>query len=233
MRLEDAVPQSPRKSAIILAGGELGDQFDPTRLPKDALVIAADGGFRHARALGLRVHHLIGDLDSITLQDRMNARDIVLSTEVHAIDKNETDLELAFALALRLGVEELALVGVFGADRIDHFIASILSLAHPLLRSIDTAVYVGAGVVQLIHSRSMLYGTPGETVSFLSICGDTKVRASTGLRWKLDELTLACGSSHGMSNEFNSHVATVEIESGALIAIKPGHSGADAKSSLG
>ena len=53
---------------IVLANGEINNpSLILTRLAlwSDATVIAADGGYRHAEALDLRVNVLIGDVDSV------------------------------------------------------------------------------------------------------------------------------------------------------------------------
>jgi len=44
---------------------------------------------------------------------------------------------------------------------------------------------------------------------------------TTGLRWALEGETLEAGSSRGVSNVFAAPEATVSLESGVILAIRP------------
>ena len=52
------------ETVVVVAAGE-GPATLPA-LPRDAVVIAADGGLDRSRALGLRADAVVGDLDSVT-----------------------------------------------------------------------------------------------------------------------------------------------------------------------
>ena len=68
----------PGTAAVVVAGGPLGTEADDREraaevaaaalrgLPGDAWVVAADSGFDRARALGLRVDQVVGDMDSVS-----------------------------------------------------------------------------------------------------------------------------------------------------------------------
>ena len=58
-------------------------------LPRPALVVAADGGARHAAGLGVAVDAWVGDFDS------SDGVQVDAPREVHPAAKNETDAELA------------------------------------------------------------------------------------------------------------------------------------------
>src|SRR3954454_12520964 len=67
-------------------------------VPPGAYVVAADGGFDHARAAGLVPDLLVGDLDSISPAGLAWAV-ANIQVERHPADKACTDTELALALA--------------------------------------------------------------------------------------------------------------------------------------
>ena len=77
--------------------------FDPTRvlvvdggphlpvmpsMPTPTLVIAADKGFEHAQALGLKVDVVVGDFDSVAPEDVENV-DPGVTVERHDDDKDD------------------------------------------------------------------------------------------------------------------------------------------------
>ena len=86
---------SPPRSALILAGGEFDPQGEQAHLvegPWD-LVIAADGGGRHAAALGLTPARLVGDMDSIDPGTREALKGVPTLTFPTA--KEQTDSAIA------------------------------------------------------------------------------------------------------------------------------------------
>src|SRR5690348_10021896 len=94
--------------AIIFANGPLPDlaAAGRTLTPTDRL-IAADGGLRHLRALGLTPHVLVGDLDSVTAQQAAEAASAGALVEKHPVRKDETDLELALRRAVADGAQDV------------------------------------------------------------------------------------------------------------------------------
>jgi len=117
---------------FVFANGVLADiGWLPPILARAAAVIAADGGLRHVLALGRRPDVLIGDLDSLPPGvDPETAAGKVIR---YPRDKDETDLELALLYAVdHYPDAEVFVVGGAGG-RLDHLLANVLLLAHPLV----------------------------------------------------------------------------------------------------
>ena len=55
------------KRAVIFSGGAF-EKPDWVTLPKDAMILCADSGLRHARALGISPDWVLGDFDSSSEQ---------------------------------------------------------------------------------------------------------------------------------------------------------------------
>ena len=116
--------------ALILADGDA-----PTRDRLDAawpgwdddigLVIAADGGARHAATLGLHLDRWIGDADSIDLADLASLEAAGVPIERLARDKDASDTELALRLALDAAPDAVTVIGAFGGPRLDHAMANL------------------------------------------------------------------------------------------------------------
>ena len=131
------------------------------------VVVAADGGARHARREGVAVDHLVGDLDSIGPTELEHLR--VGGTQVHlaSADKDETDFELALDLALELigsplpGAEVLVVGGSGG--RLDHLLAIVAVLCGPRLgRTPSAGAHGGRPRAPAAAGRAgNLFGSPG------------------------------------------------------------------------
>src|SRR4029079_9432303 len=77
-------------------------------------VIAADGGARHAAALGVAIDLWVGDGDSIG-EDALAALERArVPLERSPQDKDESDTELAIRAALRLGHDGVLILGALG-----------------------------------------------------------------------------------------------------------------------
>ncbi|MFA5659567.1 MAG: thiamine pyrophosphokinase, partial [Oscillospiraceae bacterium] len=98
------------KKCAVLSGGEIADysQIDVSQL-KDCVIISADSGYYHAKALGLKTDYLIGDFDSIDFVPKDASEVIEFPSE-----KDDTDTMLAIKLALNLGFEDITIVGGLG-----------------------------------------------------------------------------------------------------------------------
>ncbi|MBK8821562.1 MAG: thiamine diphosphokinase [Anaerolineales bacterium] len=110
---------------IIFANGELPNKEKARALlHKEDFIIAADGGTRHALALGRMPNVLIGDLDSVTDEERRKMKDGGVDVVQFPADKNETDLELAIQHALTLNPQEIIILAALGG-RLDQTLGNI------------------------------------------------------------------------------------------------------------
>lgn len=204
---------------LIFANGVLPDLEAARRLLKpDALIICADGGARHARALGLIPHLLVGDLDSIDPSDlsRLSGRGVELRQSPH--DKDETDLELALGYALQYAPAQIVVIGALGA-RLDHTLGNISLLADARLSGLDCRLDDGIESVVLCRAQAEIRGTPGDLVSLVPWSGPARGVRTQGLRWPLESEVLYPERSRGISNEMLEGLAAVWVESGSLLII--------------
>lgn len=105
------------KRAVIFSGGAF-EKPDWVTLPKDAMILCADSGLRHARALGISLDWALGDFDSSSEQPEGE------SVLRYPPEKDDTDTMLAVKQALSLGAEEIQIYGGLGG-RFDHAIANV------------------------------------------------------------------------------------------------------------
>jgi thiamine pyrophosphokinase len=219
--------------ALILADGDAASRADlDTSWPgwddEVGLVVAADGGARHARALGVAIDVWVGDGDSVdpALLEALAARGIPL--ERSRPDKDESDTELAVLAALRRGADGVVIVGALGGTRVDHSLANIGLLALPVLAH-RPAMLVDAGSrVSLIQApgadgdpvERTLTGRTGDTVSLLP-AGPGVVGVTTGgLAYPLRDEPLPEGPARGLSNVRAAETASVTVRRGSLLIVE-------------
>src|SRR5512145_747144 len=95
---------------IIFANGDLPDLNKVRSLLRaDDFIICADGGTRHAFALGLMPNLVIGDMDSISKAHWQRVQEAGVPIELFPPDKNETDLELAINRAVEFEPDEITI----------------------------------------------------------------------------------------------------------------------------
>jgi len=207
--------------AIVVAGGSssAGDNWRQWAAAAD-LIVGADGGAVRALAWGLPPHVVIGDMDSLTSQEKAELSTGGPEFIVHPRAKDETDLELALTYVAERGYRDVVVLGALGG-RLDHMLANLFLLALPQLAGVRVRVVDGRQEAMLVRGGGAveLAGHPGDLVSLLPIGGDAHGVTTGGLAWPLHRDTLFFGSSRGVSNELAAPEARIEIEDGCLLVI--------------
>ncbi len=219
--------------ALILADGDA-----PTRSELDAawpgwdagldLVIAADGGARHADALGTRIDLWVGDGDSLGEEAIATLEAAGVPIERARPDKDETDVELAVDAAIARGATRLIVIGALGGERIDHALANVALLARQDLIDRPTVLLDGRSRISLLRApgqgggagSAALDGAPGSMVSLLPWGGDAHGVTTAGLVYSLADEPLALGSARGVSNAIARQGASVIVRRGLLLVVE-------------
>ena len=201
---------------IVVSGGAVIDAVGS--LPADVLVIAADSGAESALRLGLPLHVLVGDLDSVDPSVVEQADEVIR----HPTDKDATDLELALEVAIVRGATAITVLSGGICERVDHFLAECALVA--ACTAVPIELRIGRSRAYPIHAgRSLeLQGTPGGVVSLL---GAARGVTTNGLRWTLNNAELLPGSSRGVSNEFVETVAHVSVGEGTVLVVGESYTG--------
>ena len=194
--------------AWILVGGRLTLTPALQTLPRPALVVAADGGARHAAGLGVEVDAWVGDFDS---SDGVH---LDAPREVHPAAKNETDAELAVRVALGRGATELVFLGAFGG-RFDHAAALLLGGIRLARDGLRVTLCSGDEWAWPLLPASPLSLTlpPGVTLSVVA-CVDLRGLTLGGVRWPLRGADVPLGSGWTVSNETNGEGVTAALQGG-------------------
>jgi len=221
MSKQDAVTA---RSAIIVMGGVAPDVQLAAALERDGvLVIAADSGAVHARAAGLAIDIAVGDFDSIPSPLLEELESSGVRVERHPIAKDATDLELAIDVAIREGADVITVVGGHGG-RVDQSFANVFVIASPTYAHVSMHALLDSALVSVVHGGGgvTFIGAPGDVVTILPLHGDAMGVRTVGLEYPLHGDTLTAGTTRGVSNVLLDREASVSLDAGTLLIVRPG-----------
>lgn len=197
--------------ALIVANGEPPSALLAGQLAGAAdLVVAADGGADRALALGLAVDLVVGDFDSVSPAARAA---LAADCFRRVSDPSTTDLEKAIAAAFDAGAADVDVIGI-GGGRPDHALANLSVLVRFRGRG-QLVLHDDYFAISRVESWRSLDAPEGTVVSLIAI-GECEGVTTSGLRWDLDQATLAF-SPRGVHNEVVTSPATVSVRTGDLL----------------
>ncbi|MBQ2264674.1 MAG: thiamine diphosphokinase [Oscillospiraceae bacterium] len=200
------------KHCVIIAGGDLHGEVN---VPKDALLICADCGYRHAEKLGLHPDVLMGDFDSYTAALPEHCE--ILR---HPAEKDETDTMLAVWYGRDRGCTEFHIYGAFGGARLDHSIANLQMLHHMAEQGLHGILYDGGTAVTVQTAGTVCYPRTKGYLSLFSLTDECTGLTVTGVKYPLEQGRLTNAFPLGVSNEILAENAEITLESGVLLIVQ-------------
>jgi thiamine pyrophosphokinase len=209
------------KQAIVFANGKMEFPFTlASYIQTTPVIIAVDGGIHNCLSLGFQPNILIGDLDSIGVEEL----NIYLENGVDIIryptHKDETDLELALQHTIMLGINAVLILGGLGA-RWDMTIANILLISNPVYKDMNIKFLDGDQELFILNAGdvSRILGQVGDTLSLIPLLGDVKGIQTHGLEYPLNNEILEFGTARGVSNVLNFEQVQVFFQEGLLCCV--------------
>lgn len=195
----------------LIGGGAVDFEAVQDLVVRGAILVAADGGADHARALGLRPVAVIGDMDSISPETRDQFGDVLH----HIPEQDSTDFEKSLRVLDVAGIIGFGFLG----PRADHGLAAMQALAR----------HQGAPVI-LQSAQDVVFHLPTHREMTFELPRDTRVSlfpfasvacAAEGLRWPLDGLTFDPMGQIGTSNKATGGALRLMAKGAGLLAILP------------
>jgi len=186
------------------------------------LVVAADGGARHAAALGRSIDRWVGDGDSLSSDGVAALRAAGVPVRLVPVDKDASDTELAVLEAVDLGADDITIVGALGGARFDHGLANVTLLDARALVGRQARLLEPGARVSLLHGPStiVLEGQAGDVVTLLPLGDDADGVTTEGLRYPLANETLSAGRTRGLSNVRTAPVVNISLRDGRLLVVE-------------
>lgn len=204
---------------LIYTGGALSPAF-LDEIKSGDFIIGADRGALYLIEHGIRPDLSVGDFDSIPsnmLEHIRSNSEKVMTCD--PIDKNLTDTELAFELALEQSPDSIMILGATGT-RLDHTLANIHMLIRGLQHHIPCSILDQNNYIVLTGSSCLVENRGFTYVSLLPLTTEVTGIYLEGFQYPLENATLRLGQSLGVSNKLAGGNGTVRIEGGLLLIIQ-------------
>ena len=210
----------PRRAALDAAWPGWADEV--------GIVIAADGGWDKASALGILPDLLVGDADSLPEERFAELAAAGVPIERSPVAKDESDAELAVMAALRQGARHIIILGALGGRRFDHTLANVGLLGLPGPGEAEVELLDETTRVRLLRapaaeggaSTCELSGEVGDIVSLLPLGVPAFGITTEGLLYPLRGETLLPGPARGLSNVRIAADASVKLRQGSLLVVE-------------
>jgi thiamine pyrophosphokinase len=205
---------------LIFAGGDYDETLDYRRLAAEAeVIVGADSGGESARRCGVRLHYLVGDMDSISPECLAWYEAQAVTIRRYPAAKDQTDTQLALQLLEELGVREIILLGTVGS-RYDHSLANLFSSIAPVRRGIRLTHLAPRLKIFVIRDEVELNRAAGPIISLLPLTATVDGVTTEGLVYPLREATLRGDEPYAVSNGFVSEQARITVAQGILAVLQ-------------
>ena len=198
---------------VVLGNGAFPEHPFPLKILKNAkTIVCCDGA-----ANGLINHNIIptiiiGDMDSISNENRLKYKDIIIQIQ----EQETNDQTKAVEWAINIGISEIVILGATG-KREDHTIGNI-SLLCDYAKKIQVCAVSNYGIINPVLESTTFESFAGQQISIFSLDPQTKVN-SVNLKYPLNELTLKSWWM-GTLNESTGNSFSLTFESGELVVFQ-------------
>lgn len=199
------------KACCIVGAGDFSN-FDFIKKEND-LIIAADGGYKHLRNIGVQPDIAVGDFDSLGF----TPNDV--DTIVLPVKKDITDMKAAIDIGIEKGYESFYIYGGCGG-RTDHTLSNIQLAASVAEMGFKIFIVDGKTIITAIHnSKFALDSTHKGYISVFSHSDISKGVTLKGLKYTLENADITNSFPLGVSNEFIGIESEISVENGTLIIV--------------
>ncbi len=205
--------------AIIISGGQ---DIDLERLKDETqrgdLVICADSGFSYLLSIDVEPDYIVGDFDSLDKTNFKALKQTKAEIVKYKAEKNETDHEIAITKALELGCDEFVLFGILGS-RLDHSLGNIMNMGKLSEKGYRVRAYGKENDIIWATKGRYKISTDKYYISVIAMEKEGVTYSTTGCKYEVSHLSIAYGSTRGVSNEPLKNPVYIDVEQGEGVII--------------
>lgn len=178
-------------------------------------VICADGGYVHAKRLGLTPDIWLGDGDSLGNVEIEAKEKLVFPAK-----KDFTDTDLAVQEALKRGYDEIIIIGALGG-RLDHEFSHFCLLKKILDNNAKGFLVSEKNEITMEKESFSVFPDGRKYISFFPFAGDVENFSVKGLCYEAENMHLSCSEVQASSNCFDDgKVGEVSFSSGYVLVVR-------------
>ena len=193
---------------LIMSGGEKPkDEVIRKYASSCELIIGVDKGCNYLYDLNITPQYIVGDFDSSKAEVIKKLENLGAAKYKYNCEKDFTDSEEAFELAISKKASEIYFLGSTG-KRLDHTLGNLGLLLNALNKGVRAQIIDDRNKVFLVNSNFKIYS-------------DDEIKEFTikDAKYTLDKYKLKVGDSRTVSNEFNSNEINIEVSNGNLLVM--------------
>ena len=206
------------KRAVLIGAGDLAGEC--IEVEKEDFIIALDGGLVFCVENDIKPDYIMGDFDSLPeeknslLEEYPEDRILRLPKE-----KDDTDMLAAIKFAMEKGITDFIIYGGLGG-RLSHTVANLQCLLYLKERDCRGVLFGKDTKAFLLKDERFIFSASDS--GYLSVFAySEKAEGVTlkGLKYELEEVTLANSFPLGVSNAFIGKEAVVCVKKGVLLLV--------------
>lgn len=182
----------------------------------DDYIIGVDGGINTLEQINLEPNLIIGDFDSVDLDNKYLSQNIKQIT--HQPEKDFTDTELAVDYALEHNFQPIIIVNDM-QQRIDHVLGVLASLRFLNMKNITSVVLGDKQLFYILKQKNHFQLTPGITLSLIPLSDVVSGITTKGLYYPLKNEDLVCDRARGVSNVVSKEKVEITFDRGELLMV--------------
>lgn len=207
------------KCLIVAGGVKPKDEIIKKYASQCNLIIGVDKGCNYLFETRIKPNYIVGDFDS-------SKKDIIEKLVKwgsikyqYQCEKNFTDSEEAFELAISNGAKEIIFLGSTG-QRFDHTLGNLGLLLKALKLNIKAKIVDDRNQIFLVNKSATIKKVSCyKYISFLAYNDTVKEFTIKNAKYNLEKYTLEVGDSRTVSNEFLNEEINIEISNGNILVI--------------
>ena len=200
------------KKAILVGASPF---HDDSFLDQDAYFVSCDGGYLPFLRREKEPDLFIGDFDTLDASELKHPKEVITLPTV----KDDTDIFFSIKLLLQRGFQQFEFYGCLG-NKLDHTLGNISLLSYLKDHEAKGILFDDENMILLLSQESLSFPDTCKGMislfSFTEKCEDVTL---SHLKYELDHATLSSSIPLGISNEFLSQEAKIEVGKGKLLLV--------------
>ena len=199
------------KKCFIVGGGDFcADIFRPD---ENAVIIAADAGYKVLNEIGVMPSIVVGDFDSLGYTPDHP------ETEVHPPVKDDTDMMLAVEKGIEIGCDEFYIYGATGG-RVAHTLGNQQVLCYLAEKGFAGYVFDVDTVITAVNKSALVFDENASGyISLLPFGCNSAAVTLEGFKYEVESFALPHDKPLGISNEFTGKTARLTVHGGTVVAV--------------